>query len=109
MADKTSKSGRTYTVDGKKFSWFPLDDDDNPLTEPVTIPLRIKLGLVREMAEQKLDAEGKFLLLSKLIPGQVAALDEMDLNDFQDMFGSWQDEYEALSGASLGESQDSST
>ncbi len=30
MADKTGRSGRTYSVDGRKFSWFPLDDDDEP-------------------------------------------------------------------------------
>ncbi len=61
------------------------------------------------MTDTTLDADGMFSLLSRLIPDQADALQDMDLNDFQDMFAAWQSEYEALSGASLGESQDSST
>jgi hypothetical protein len=109
MPEKTTKSGRTYELDGRRFTWYPLDDDDQPGNlEPVTIPLRIKFGLVRDLVGQGLDAQGMFDFLNRLIPDQSAALDEMDLNDFQDMFATWQAEYEALSGATLGESGASS-
>lgn len=110
MPEKTTPNGRTYNVDGKRFTWYPLDEDDQPGNlAPVTIPLRIKFGLVRDLVGQGLDAQGMFDFLNRLIPDQADALDEMDLNDFQDMFGTWQGEYEALSGASLGESGGSST
>lgn len=109
MPEKTTDTGRTYTVDGKKFTWYPLDENDQTDTlTPVTIPLRIKFGLVRDLVGQGLDAQGMFDFLNRLIPDQAEALDEMDLNDFQAMFSAWQAEYELLSGASLGESGSSS-
>lgn len=108
MPKKTTKSGQPYHVDGKKFIWQPLDDDDVRGNLPdVTIPLRIKLGVIRPMAERDLGPAAMFDILEKLIPGQASALDEMDLNDFMAMFTAWQTEYEGLSGASLGESSGS--
>lgn len=109
MPTKTTDAGREYELDGKKFVWHPLDDDDQPGNLPdVTIPLRLKLGVVRDLAGQDLDAAAMFQILERLIPDQADALDEMDLNDFQAMFVAWQGEYEALSGATLGESGRSS-
>ena len=110
MVTKTTEHGRSYDVDGKRFTWMPLDDDDQPGNlAPVVIPLRIKFGLVRDLVGQGLDAQGMFDFLNRLIPTQTDALDEMDLNDFQIMFATWQTEYEALTGASMGESGGSST
>lgn len=108
MPSKTTKSGREYDVTGKKFSWFPLDDDDKPSETPVVIPMRLKLKTVLDVAEMDMDAAGMRRLLERLIPDQGDLLDEMDLNDFQEMFITWKGEYEALSGATLGESAGSS-
>lgn len=106
---KSSETGREYDVDGKRFTWFPLDDDDQTGNlDPIVIPLRIKLGLVRDLVGHDLGAGEMFSFLERLIPNQSDALDAMDLNDFQQMFSTWQQEYEALSGASLGESGRSS-
>lgn len=104
MPTKTTPNGREYDVDGKKFIWHPLDDDDQPgnLTD-VVIPLRLKLGAIRDLSERELDAAAMFQILERLIPNQAAALDELDVNDFTNMFQTWQNEYQALSGASLGE------
>lgn len=110
MPEKTSKNGRTYEINGKKLSWFPLDDDDNPKPDPIVIPMRIKLGTVLKIgADKELTPRKMRDLLKALIPGYQDALDDMDLNDFQAMFTTWQAEYELLSGASLGESKGSST
>jgi hypothetical protein len=108
---KKTDDGREYEVDGKKFRWFPLDDDDEPRTDsPVTIPLRLKLGVLRSLAGRDLDPAAMFDLLEKIIPDQADALDDMDVVlDLQPMFTTWQSEYNALSGASLGESSSSST
>lgn len=86
-----------YTIDGKTFVWTTEDGDT------VEIPMRIKLKVIRGMADRDLNADAMFDILEALIPGQAEILDEMDLNDFQAMFNAWQKEYEALSGASLGE------
>lgn len=108
---KTTDAGREYEVDGKKFRWFPLDDDDQPrIDAPVTIPLRLKLGVLRSMNGRELDPAAMFDLLEKIIPNQAEALDDMDVVlDLQPMFETWQSEYNALAGASLGESSGSST
>lgn len=109
MPTKQTEQGRTYEVDGKRFTWHPLDDDDLTGTLPdVVIPLRIKLGVIRRMNDRDLDAGAMFEILGTLVPGQADALDEMDLNDFQVMFSTWQREYQALAGATLGESGGSS-
>jgi hypothetical protein len=109
MVDKTTDNGQRYSIDGKRMTWYPLDENDEAGNlAPVVLPLRIKFGLVRDLVGQGLDAQGMFDFLNRLIPDQAAALDEMDLNDFQVMFTTWQMEYEALTGASLGESVGSS-
>lgn len=104
MPTKKTDTGREYEIDGKRFVWRPLDDDDQPGNLPdVEIPLRIKLGTIRALAHRDLDAAAMFDILEQVIPDQAEALDEMDLNDFQAMFSTWQAEYQALSGATLGE------
>lgn len=97
MPTKTTKSDQKYQVDGKTFIWTTEDGDT------ITIPLRIKLKVIRGMAGRELDADAMFDMLDKLVPDQSDAIDEMDLNDFQAMFSAWQSEYESLSGATLGE------
>ena len=110
MPTKKTPHGREYEINGKRFVWHPLDDDDEPGNLPdVTIPLRIKLGIIYAMAGRSLDATGMADILDALIPDQRDALREMDLNDFQEMFTTWQAEYNQLSGASLGESAPSLT
>lgn len=104
MPEKKAKAGAPYEIDGKKFIWHPLDDDDQRGNlAPVVIPLRIKLKVIRGMTDRDLDADAMFEILERLIPNQSEALDEMDLADFQDCFTAWQAEYQKLSGASLGE------
>lgn len=102
MPEKKTKADKPYRIDGKKFVWT-TDEGDT-----VTIPLRIKLKLIRSMAGRDLDAASMFDMLEALIPGQADTLDEMDVNDFQAMFKAWQTEYNALTGATLGESSGSS-
>lgn len=95
--DDTSKR---YEVSGKTFTWTTEDGDK------VTIPLRIKLGLVRKIAAEQgddMDATVMFAMLEALVPDQADALDDMDVNDFAHMFRTWQSEYQTLAGASLGE------
>lgn len=109
MPTKKSETGKQYRIDGKKFIWtVDVDEDQDPVE--ITIPLRIKLGVIRSVgADADMSASTMFLMLEKMAPGQGDKLDEMDLNDFQDMFTTWQDEYEKMSGATLGESTGSST
>jgi hypothetical protein len=98
MPEKTTKSGRSYTVDGKQLVWTTEDGTE------VAIPLRIKLKVLRSMAHEDLEnVATMFALIEQIVPGQADTLDEMDVNDFTAMFNAWNDEYAALSGASLGE------
>lgn len=93
-----------YRIDGKQFVWEPVDDNDERGNLPaVSIPMRIKLKVIRGLADRDLNADAMFDILEAIIPNQAEALDEMDLNDFQDMFAAWQNEYQSLSGATLGE------
>lgn len=105
MPKKKTDAGREYQVDGRRFTWHPLDDDDQTGTlEDVTIPLRLKVKLIYAMADQDMNNIATMRdLLEAIIPNQSEALGEMDLLDFQEMFNTWQMEYNALSGASLGE------
>lgn len=107
MPTKKTDAGVEYEVDDKKFTWHPEDDNGNR-AGGVVIPLRIKLKLIRSMADRELDSAAMFDMLSALAPNQQDVLDDMDVNDFQEMFTTWQSEYNALTGASLGESSSSS-
>jgi hypothetical protein len=106
MVDKTSKQGRKYAIDGRRLIWHPEDDDGNQGTMPdVTIPLRIKMRAILELAEVELDTVGMRRMLAMIVPeSQFERIDDMDVNDFQDMFTTWQSEYSTLTGGSLGES-----
>lgn len=97
MPTKTTDDGRSYTVTGKTFEWTTDDG------ATVTLPLRIKLKVIRAMDADSLDAAGMFAILDGIAPGHADVFDEMDLNDFSRMFVTFQREYQALSGASLGE------
>jgi hypothetical protein len=111
MPTKKTEAGREYQVTDKKFIWSPEDDAGEVGNLPqVEIPLRIKLKVIRALADRDLDdAAAMFDLLEAIVPGQADVLDEMDMNDFVDMFGTWQNEYTALNGASLPESSGSSS
>lgn len=93
-----------YTVDGKRFVWHGLDDSDER-TIDVTLPLRLKMGLLRQVSALgvDLDAAGMWDVLEAIAPDQSSALDELDLNDFQAMFTEWQRVYADQNGATLGE------
>lgn len=104
MPEKTTKTSDSYKIDGKKFVWTTEDGDT------IEIPLRIKLKVLRGLSD--LDADNvatMFALLEQVAPNQADVLDEMDVNDFQRCFATWQQEYNSLNGASLGESSGSST
>lgn len=110
MPEKTSKQGRKYDIDGRKVVWHPEDDEGEQGNLPdVRLPLRIKMGLVLDAGEQEMDNAGMVRMLELLIPNQMDTLREMDVNDFQDMFITWQDEYNSLTGASMGESSASAS
>lgn len=97
MPEKKTKADKPYRIDGKKFIWT-TDEGDT-----VTIPLRIKLGVIRAMSGKELDTGTMFEMIDKIAPGQEDVLDEQDVNDFQSMFTTWQREYNALNGATPGE------
>lgn len=105
MPEKTTKkTAQPYRIDGKLFVWQPLDDNDERGNLPeITIPMRIKLKVIRKLVGQDMDVDVMFDILEAVIPNQAEALDEMDISDFETMFTTWQAEYKALSGASLGE------
>jgi len=107
MVSKTTPEGRTYEIDGRRLTWHPeVWEGEEPLPD-VVIPLRIKLGLILSVDEDEITPSAMKRMLDMLIPNQSETLAEMDLNDFQDMFTTWQREYAALTGASLGESSGS--
>ena len=99
-----------YTVEGRRFIWHALDDDDQR-TIDVTIPLRIKYGMMKRagLLKEKIDADTVGAFFEALIPTQQALLDELDLIDLMDMFTTWQAAYEEQNGASLGEAEGSPT
>lgn len=90
-------------VEGKAYIWTTEDGDT------VTIPLRIKLKVLRAVGTSRaFDATEMFAMLELLIPDQTEVLDEMDVNDFTEMFSAWQTAYNESTGAQLGESSSSS-
>lgn len=97
MPEKTSETGQPYAINGKTFTWTTDEG------ETVTIPMRLKLGVIRRMADRDLDAAAMFEIVDTIAPGQEAVLDEQDVNDFTAMFRTWQEEYTALQGATPGE------
>lgn len=105
MPEKTTKQGRKYAIDGRKLVWHPEDDEgEQGNAADILIPLRIKMGLVIDVGTEDFDAKTMVAILDSLIPDRMDDIREMDANDFNDMFLTWQTEYEALSGAKLGES-----
>lgn len=105
MVSKISSDGRPYEITGKWFVWHPEDDEGDRGNLPdVRIPLRLKLKTILAMSGQELDTESMTEILTAIAPGQMEAMEEMDVNDFQDMFSTWQTEYNSVSGGSLGES-----
>lgn len=107
MPTKTTKSGREYDIDGRTLIWHAdVDEDEAPFD--VRIPLRIKMRVLRAYNGAELSAENMMAMLEAIIPNQSEQLDEVDVNDFQEMFTTWQAEYELLNGASLGEASRSS-
>ena len=105
MSEKTPAPQKDprYRIDGKAFIWTTEDGDE------VRIPLRIKLKVLRSLAGDDLDINAMLKMIDAIVPDQGDVIDEMDVNDFQAMFSTWQKEYTALSGATLGESAGSSS
>lgn len=97
MPTKNATNGTQYKVDGKTFTWTT----DEGAT--ITIPMRLKLGVIRNMAGRELDAAAMFDIIDTIAPGQAEVLDDQDVNDFTAMFRTWQQEYTALQGATPGE------
>lgn len=110
MVDKTSKQGRTYSIDGRRIIWHPEDDDGAQGNLPdVVIPLRLKMRIVLQFADKdSMDNVTMSEMLRAILPAaHQSTIEDMDVNDFQDMFVTWQDEYNSLTGGSLGESSPS--
>ncbi len=97
MPKKTTGDGRKYEVKDRTLIWTTEDGDT------VTIPMRLKLKVIRSVSGRDLDVAAMFDILDKIAPDQSESLDEMDVNDFSAMFTTWQDEYNALTGATPGE------
>ncbi|MBA3782397.1 MAG: hypothetical protein H0X12_11175 [Nocardioides sp.] len=105
MVSKTSEHGRPYDIDGRVLIWHPEDDEGARGNVPdVRIPLRIKMKLVLSMGEKEIDNTVMAEMVRAIVPNQGDVINEMDVNDFQDMFTTWQSEYNTLTGGSLGES-----
>ena len=78
MPEKTSKQGRKYEIDGRKVVWHPEDDDGVTGNLPeVRLPLRIKMGLVLDMATEELDNAAMAQMIERLTPGQMDIIREM--------------------------------
>lgn len=109
MVDKTSSQGRKYAIDGRRIIWHPEDDDGAQGNLPdIVIPLRLKMGTVLQFADRDMDNVTMSEMLKAILPAvHQETLGEMDVNDFQDMFTTWQSEYNSLTGGSLGESSPS--
>jgi hypothetical protein len=108
MVTKQSSNGSSYEIDGRRFIWHPEPFEGEETLPDVVIPLRIKMGLVLDIAGQELDNSVIATMFERIIPAQMDVVREMDVNDCQEMFTTWQADYNALTGASLGESSGSS-
>lgn len=113
MPTKTTDNGRwTYHVDAKRFTWpATIDTDDgDEATVDITLPLRIKARLIRQIAkDDDADIETIFKMIEAVAPQQVSTCEDMDMAELSTMFATWQTEYQALAGASMGESDSSLT
>ncbi|MGL5910665.1 MAG: hypothetical protein ACRCZP_11730 [Phycicoccus sp.] len=112
MPTKSTPDGRwTYQIDGKRFTWTAtIDDADGAEAEvAVVLPMRLKAKLLRKLATGDDDIEVIFDIIEAVAPQHLATADEMDMTELSVMFATWQREYAALAGASLGESEGSST
>lgn len=99
---KIDSQGR---VDGKNFVWTTEDGDE------VRVPLRVKMKVLRAVAQEDLDRPDVMMDMLTQIVGddQSDVMDEMDVNDFVRMFSGWNTAYNAQNGATLGESSGSSS
>ena len=102
---KTTDDGKAYDLEGKKLIWHPEQFDDEPAIPDIRLPLRMKLKRLLDIGEGNLSTnEAMYQLIALVAPSQTDAVTEMDVNDFQDMFLTWRNEYNQATGASLGES-----
>lgn len=111
MVTKISTNGRAYEIDGKAIVWHPEDDDGAQGVLPdIRVPLRLKLKLLLDIGEDNItdNAAMRAMLGAIIPPAHHDTLGEMDINDFQDLFTTWQSEYNSLTGGSLGEPSKSS-
>lgn len=105
MLTLTSSKGRTYEIDGRYIVWHPETWEDEPALPDIRIPLRIKLGAVMKIAGAgQLDNSRMREMLLAIVPAIEPVIEDMDVNDFRDMFETWLDTYNNLTGARLGES-----
>ncbi len=93
---------RRSSIKGKVFTWQTEDGDT------LTIPLRVKMKTLLELADLNLDAEGMYRTIEAIAPDQTDLIDEMDSNDFTAAFQAWQVAYTGGEDESLGESSSSS-
>ncbi len=111
MPTKTTDKGREYDIKkGRYFVWHAeVWEDDGEAPFDITLPLRMKASIIFDIGlEGDIDLRAMKAITDAIAPNQQDAMREMDLNDFMQMFGAWQHEYELLNGASLGESAGSS-
>lgn len=98
----TPKPDPRGKVEGKVFTWTTEDD------ATLTIPLRMNVGTIR-LVSGDLDIDAVLILFDEMIPDQRAVVDATDVNDVMAAFTAWQSAYNDRTGATLGESSDSST
>jgi hypothetical protein len=106
MPTKTSASGRKFDIDGRVLIWHPEQFEGDEQIPDVRIPLRLKLGKLLELGEQQVMSSNEKMqqLIIAIAPSQQPMILEMDVNDFQDMFSTWQREYALIAGVAMGES-----
>jgi len=108
MRHETTEAGKGYEIIDRLMIWHPDQFDDEPPIPEIRLPLRIKLKRLLELGETIGSNDQMRQLIAIVAPKQIESVDEMDINDFQSMFLTWQAEYNNVTGASLGESSASS-
>ena len=104
MPTLTTEHGREYEVDGKYLTWTTdAWEDEKPTT--IRLPLRIKLGAILKIAEagDLNDNSTQLKILLSIVPAARKVLEDMDVNDFRQMFETWLTTYNTLTGTTLGE------